>query len=77
MFKVNASALANKSAAIRYLYYVLTACDLKSFRSWRKDGEPNPFVEKTYRQHVTERVEIVDIFGGDLGSSSNCNKRRR
>lgn len=62
MFKLSPAKLAKRSAAFRYAYYVLTAFKLKSFRSWQQDGEPNPFVCKTYRHNVTERVEFTDIF---------------
>ena len=66
MFKFSASDLAARPKVFRYLYYVLSSFQLKSFRSWRKEGEPNPFVKKTYRRKVTDRVEFVDIFGDDL-----------
>ncbi|MEL7151712.1 MAG: hypothetical protein AAGK71_13315 [Pseudomonadota bacterium] len=62
MIKLSPARLAKRSAAFRYTYYLVTAFKLKSFRSWKKDGEPNPFVEKTYRHNVTERVEFTDIF---------------
>ncbi len=38
------------------------------------EGEPNPFVGKTYRQHVTERIEFVDIFGEELGKGRSDGK---
>ena len=66
MLKLSKSQLANKPAIIRYLYFVTSSCKLVSFSAWRRAGEPNPFVGKTYRQHVTERIEFVDIFGDDL-----------
>lgn len=54
--------LAQKSRIFRYLFYLASGFRLKSFRSWAKDGEPNPFVTKSYRPVRTERVEFVDIF---------------
>lgn len=66
MFRLSATDLAVKPAAFRYAYYILTSVNPKSFRAWRKEGEPNPFVAKTYRRQVTERVEFVDIFGEEL-----------
>ena len=62
MIFYTAPKLAEKSAFFRYLHFVLTCFRLKSFRSWKADGEPNPFVGKTYRAVRTERVEFVDIF---------------
>lgn len=62
MLKKSPSELAKRSAAYRYLYFVVTSFKMKSFRAWKRDGEPNPFVEKTYRHNVTERVEFTDIF---------------
>ena len=62
MINYTAPKLAEKSAVFRYLHFVITSFRLKSFRSWKEAGEPNPFVEKTYRTVRTERVEFVDIF---------------
>ncbi|MEM9426555.1 MAG: hypothetical protein AAGA06_07615 [Pseudomonadota bacterium] len=62
MFKIPAAKLAKKSDRFRYLYFVITSCKLKSFKAWRQAGEPNPFVQKTYRHNVTARVEFTDIF---------------
>lgn len=62
MLKLPASKLARRSAAFRYAYFVVTSFKLKSFRAWKDAGEPNPFVGKTYRHNVTERVEFTDIF---------------
>ena len=60
--------LAAKPVMFRYLHYIITSVRLKSFRSWKADGEPNPFVEKTYRPIQTERIEFVDIFEDILAS---------
>ena len=77
MLKFTATDLAEKSAVFRYVYYVLTAFNPKSFRTWQREGEPNPFVEKTYRQHVTDRIEFVDIFSNELGvRNARAIKRR-
>jgi len=62
MLKYTEPKLAKKSAYFRYLHYTITSFRLKSFRSWKSAGEPNPFVEKTYRPVRTERIEFVDIF---------------
>ena len=62
MLKLSPAQLAKRSAAFRYLYFMVTSFKMKSFRAWQRDGEPNPFVEKTYRHNVTERVEFADIF---------------
>jgi hypothetical protein len=62
MLKLSPSSLAKRSETFRYLYFVITSFKLKSFRAWKKAGEPNPFVTKTYRHNVTARVEFTDIF---------------
>lgn len=54
--------LAKKSPIFRYIFYLVSGFRLKSFRSWSREGEPNPFAAKSYRAVRTERVEIVDIF---------------
>lgn len=54
--------LEQKSRTFRYLYYLASGFRLKSFQSWEKEGEPNPFVAKSYKQVRTERIEFVDIF---------------
>lgn len=66
MFKMSASNLAEKSAAFRYLYFLISSFKPIGFKAWKEQGEPNPFVGKCYRRVVTERVEFVDIFGEDL-----------
>lgn len=67
MPKLSPQYLARRSATFRYLHYVLTTFRLRSFASWRSEGEPNPFVRKTYRRVYTERVEFTDIFEDVLG----------
>lgn len=76
MFRLSASKLAEKPALHRYLYFLFSSFQLTSFRAWRRAGEPNPFVGKTYRQHVTERVEFVDIFGDDLATQRSRSRQR-
>ena len=67
MFKLPASKLSQKSELFRYFYYVFSSFKLRSFKAWKKAGEPNPFVAKTYRHNVTARVEFTDIFEDVLG----------
>ena len=62
MFKMTAKELAGKPCCFRYIYFVISSLSLISFRSWRKIGEPNPFVEKTYPTKASERVDFIDIF---------------
>ncbi len=68
MFNLSANDLAAKPTIFRYVYYVLTAFNPKTYKAWQEAGEPNPFVAKTYRKQVTDRVEFVDIFGDDLNA---------
>lgn len=67
MIRYTQPTLSQKSAAFRYLYYTITGVRLKSFRSWRDAGEPNPFVGKSYRSRQTHREEFLDIFDDVLG----------
>ena len=62
MLRMSPSGLEKRSATFRYVYFLITSVKFKSFRAWKEDGEPDPFVEKTYRTVVTERVEFTDIF---------------
>lgn len=62
MFNLTEDCLSKRCQYFRYFFYLLSGFRLKSFRSWKREGEPNPFVAKTYRATQTERVEFVDIF---------------
>ncbi|MDJ0639643.1 MAG: hypothetical protein QNJ20_12455 [Paracoccaceae bacterium] len=68
MLKLSGSRLAEQTAFVRYIYFLFTSCCLKTFRSWQSEGEPNPFVKKTYRVVCTEQVEFTDIFQDVLSS---------
>jgi hypothetical protein len=70
MIKYTQPALAQKSTAFRYLYYTISGVRLKSFRSWKDAGEPNPFVGKSYRNRQTHREEFLDIFDDLLGDAA-------
>jgi hypothetical protein len=69
MFKMSEPDLAKKPAVYRYVYFLVSSLKPMGFRAWKARGEPNPFVGKSYRRVVTERVEFVDIFGDDLKRS--------
>lgn len=62
MFKFSAQELAGKPRCFRYLHYILTNLRLISPREWKKAGEPNPFVRKTYRHKMSEIADFNDIF---------------
>ena len=62
MFNFTENRLSKRSRLFRYVFYLISSVRYKTFHSWSKDGEPNPFVAKTYRKTQTERVEFVDIF---------------
>ncbi len=62
MFQFTQRRLARKSKLFRYAFFIISSVQLKSFRSWTKEGEPNPFVAKTYRHKQSRRVEFDDIF---------------
>ncbi len=62
MLNVSEPRLSKQSRFFRYLFYLASGVRFKSFQSWSKEGEPNPFVAKVYRQKQTERVEFDDIF---------------
>ncbi len=71
MLKPSGSKLADQTALVRYIYFLVTSCCLKTYRSWQSAGEPNPFVRKSYRVACTERVEFADIFEDVLSTSGN------
>jgi len=62
MFSITDLRLAKRSRIFRYFFYLVSGFRLKSFRSWSQEGEPNPFVAKTYPVRRTERIEFIDIF---------------
>lgn len=48
---------------VRYMCYLATSLRVQSYRSWRAEGEPNPFVAfENRRRRTTNRQELVDIF---------------
>ena len=51
-----------RSRVFRYIFFLISSVRFKSFQSWSQEGEPNPFMSKTYRTVRTERVEFIDIF---------------
>ncbi len=66
--------LQRKSASFRYAYYVVTSFRLKSFASWRNEGEPNPFVHRAYPSKNTERKEFTNMFRDVLGTRSRVSR---
>ncbi len=76
MLNFSKEKLAGKPALFRYAYFLVSSCRYKSFRAWKRDGEPNPFVTKTYRHTVTERVEFTDIFDDLLDSQRRRSRNR-
>ena len=62
MIKFSAQELAGKSCCFRYLHYIVTNLHLISPGEWRRAGEPNPFVRKTYRHKMSEIADFDDIF---------------
>ena len=63
-------ALAKRSSLFRYVHYLISSFSLKSYAAWKAEGEPNPFVAKTYRHNGTRQIEFLDIFGDFRGSES-------
>lgn len=66
MFARNADELGQRCRVYRYLYYVLSGLKLKSYQSWKQEGEPNPFVQVDHRPRMTHQQEIIDIFEDSL-----------
>ena len=60
--------IKRRSKVYRYLFFLVTNVRFKSYGAWLREGEPNPFVAKTYRHTQTERVDFIDIFEDKLGS---------
>ncbi len=62
MLNLSSAHLAKHPAMFRYLYFLATSFRLTTYKAWKSDGEPNPFVKKTYRHNGTHQVEFTDIF---------------
>lgn len=62
MFNPSATYLSKHHALFRYIYFLATSFRLTSYKAWKSDGEPNPFVRKSYRHKATQKMEFVDIF---------------
>ena len=62
MVKMTEPGLKKRSLIFRYFFYLVSGRRLRSFKAWKEEGEPNPFVAKSYRPIVTERVEFDDLF---------------
>lgn len=56
------TALSGRSSFYRYIYFLITSFRLTRYSSWKRRGEPNPFVPVVARQRHTHRQEILDIF---------------
>jgi len=50
----------------RFLYYLVSSFRLTSYRQWKSQGEPNPFVSASYDRPATSQTEIVEIFRDSL-----------
>ena len=62
--------LAKRSSLFRYVHFLVSSFSYRSYAAWKADGEPNPFVTKTYRHNGTRQVEFLDIFGEIRAPSS-------
>lgn len=60
--------LEKRSKGFKYLFYLVSNVRFKSYRSWLREGEPNPFTAKTYSRVQTLRVEFDDFFEDMPGS---------
>lgn len=63
----DSDALDRKPRLYRYFFYLLSSFRIVTLKGWMREGEPNPFVQKTQRVRVTHRQEIQDIFEESLG----------
>ena len=71
MFRVEEKNLSGKSPYFRYLFYLISSCRAISYKSWVREGEPNPFVSHSYSpREQTQRVEFVDIFAEEFAERS-------
>ena len=62
MVAMTDKSLEKRSKGFRYLFFLVSNVRFKSYRSWSREGEPNPFTAKTYRRVQTARVEFDDIL---------------
>ncbi len=50
------------SRPVRYLVFLMTSLQLKSYRRWKAGGERNPFARPDYSVKSTTRLEVVGEF---------------
>ena len=62
MLRVHQRPLARQNRVFRYVYYLISSCQYKSYSAWLAEGEPNPFVKPDFEERQTYRLEIQDIF---------------
>lgn len=62
LFTANKDSLGEKPHLFRYIYFILSSFRLISYRQWKSQGEPNPFVSQKAKRRHTCQQEIVDIF---------------
>ena len=62
MFKVTTKDLSRVPSAYRYAYYLLTAMRLVTYKSWQKEGEPNPFVARRAPKQTMTHLEAQTIL---------------
>ena len=55
-------SLSRRSCLFRYFHFIVSSVSVKSYLSWKSEGEPNPFVAPSYRRRVTHQIEILEIF---------------
>ena len=56
------AALARRSKLFRYVHFLITSVRYKSYASWKKDGEPNPFVVPNYHRPVSRQIQVSDVL---------------
>lgn len=66
MTQYRRSDLDRRPAFFRYIYFLVSTGKFQTFRRWRGNGEPNPFVRPDYAPRATSENEIIETFDQQL-----------
>ena len=47
---------------VRYFHYLLSTGQYRTFRYWKRSGEPNPFLKDKQQLEQTTQSEIVHLI---------------
>lgn len=53
-----------------YLYYLASTLSFRTYRNWKKAGQPNPFLQRKARRDETTRHDIAETFRDEFKGRS-------